>query len=51
MGGIKRTFGRGLGERHAREGDRSGLGRLTLGLGGELWRKGEGSEAGGVAAR
>lgn len=51
VGRIKRKFGKGLGERHAREDDRSGLGRPPLGLGGELWRRGEGSEAGGVAAR
>ena len=50
MGGIKRRFGKGLGERRASEGYRSGLGWLTQSRQRAPGRRGEGSEAGGEAA-
>lgn len=39
MGGIKRKIGKGLGERHASEGQRLG-GTAVVGLGGERWGEG-----------
>lgn len=40
VGGIKRKFGKGLGERCVSEGDRDGVGWLMFCLGGESWREG-----------